>query len=150
MPKTLRKAVPRMNVRIPRPMIDKIETILTDHPGLYNNRQQFIESAIREEIKRITLMESTTSKEIDPDPPVDIKDIFLAHVLMHTIQGKNLPADHLDPKQLEQSIRRYVMKIAEQEGKKITEKRLDELTKNLLEYHKKIVEGLTLSEHLEH
>jgi metal-responsive CopG/Arc/MetJ family transcriptional regulator len=57
MPKTLRGgAVPRKNIRIPKPMMDEVERIVTDHPELYNNRQQFVEAAIREKIERLKLI----------------------------------------------------------------------------------------------
>ena len=52
MPRTLRPAVARRNIRIPEPMMDQVQTIVEDHPELYNNRQQFIESAIRDAIER--------------------------------------------------------------------------------------------------
>ena len=57
MPRTLRKggAVPRKNIRIPKPMMDEVERIVEEHPELYNNRQQFIESAIREKIEIFVL-----------------------------------------------------------------------------------------------
>jgi metal-responsive CopG/Arc/MetJ family transcriptional regulator len=56
MPRTLRGgAVPRKNIRIPKPMMDAVERIVTDHPELYNNRQQFVESAIREKIENFVL-----------------------------------------------------------------------------------------------
>jgi metal-responsive CopG/Arc/MetJ family transcriptional regulator len=53
MPRTLRgEAVPRKNIRIPKPMMDQVERIVEEHPELYNNRQQFIEAAIRENIEK--------------------------------------------------------------------------------------------------
>ncbi|MDH5461298.1 MAG: ribbon-helix-helix domain-containing protein [Candidatus Bathyarchaeota archaeon] len=56
MPRTLRgEAVPRKNIRIPKPMMDKVERIVEEHPELYNNRQQFIEAAIRENIEKYVL-----------------------------------------------------------------------------------------------
>ena len=56
MPRTLRGgAVPRKNIRIPKPMMDAVERIVEEHPELYNNRQQFIESAIREKIENFVL-----------------------------------------------------------------------------------------------
>ncbi|MFQ5758105.1 MAG: ribbon-helix-helix domain-containing protein [Candidatus Bathyarchaeia archaeon] len=56
MPRTLRKgAVPRKNIRIPKPMMDQVEKIVEEHPELYNNRQQFVESAIREKIEMFVL-----------------------------------------------------------------------------------------------
>jgi len=44
--------VPRKNIRIPKPMMDQVERIVEEHPELYNNRQQFIEAAIRENIEK--------------------------------------------------------------------------------------------------
>ncbi len=56
MPRTLRGgAVPRKNIRIPKPMMDQVERIVEEHPELYNNRQQFIETAIRESIEKYKL-----------------------------------------------------------------------------------------------
>ncbi len=56
MPRTLRgEPVPRKNIRIPKPMMDQVERIVEEHPELYNNRQQFIESAIRESIEKYVL-----------------------------------------------------------------------------------------------
>ena len=57
MPRTLRGgAVPRKNIRIPKPMMDEVEKIVNEHPELYNNRQQFIEAAVREKIESIRLL----------------------------------------------------------------------------------------------
>ena len=47
--------MPRKNIRIPKPMMDKVERIVEEHPELYNNRQQFIEAAIRENIEKYVL-----------------------------------------------------------------------------------------------
>ena len=39
-------------MRIPTPMIEEIDRIAREHPELHYNRQQFIESAIREKIEK--------------------------------------------------------------------------------------------------
>lgn len=53
MPRTLRGGpVARRNIRIPAPMMDEVLRIVEEHPELYNNRQQFIEAAVREAIER--------------------------------------------------------------------------------------------------
>ena len=57
MPKGMRKAGSRVGIRIPKPMTDEISRIIDSHPALYYNRQQFVETAIREKIERIRLME---------------------------------------------------------------------------------------------
>ncbi len=144
MPRTLRKALPRMNVRIPTPVISEIERIVTRHPELYINRQQFIESAIREEIKRITLMDTTATQRTADDRSIRVKEILFAHAIANAIKDESAPNAHLNPKQIVQIIRRLLIKRAKREGKKITETQLDELTEDLLEYYKEITEGLTL------
>lgn len=53
MPRTLRPAVERKNLRLPKPMMDKAQEICERHPELYNNRQQFCEDAIRRRIDEI-------------------------------------------------------------------------------------------------
>jgi len=140
MPKTRGKAVPRKNTRIPKPLMDEVDRIVRES-GLYINRQQFIESAIRERIEKSKLAE-----EVGGDFSARVKNTFLAHAIVNTVKEKTVPAHHLDPKQLEQYIRTYVEKRAKREGKKITKERLEELTENLLEYHKEILEGLSLME----
>ena len=144
MPKTLRQTVQRMNIRIPKPMMDEVEKIVSGHPELYNNRQQFIESAIREKIEKLGLIGVTASQEIGDSFSDRVKETFLTHAIINNVKDNSLPDHHTDLKQLEQYIRRHIMKIAEQEGVNISQKRLDELTKVLLDYHKGIVEGLTL------
>ena len=37
-------------------MMDEVERIVNEHPELYNNRQQFIEAAVREKIESIRLL----------------------------------------------------------------------------------------------
>jgi hypothetical protein len=144
MPRTLRQTVQRMNIRIPKPMMDEVEKIVSNHPELYNNRQQFIESSIREKIERLGLMGVTTSQQIDDNLLGRIKETFLAHIIINNVKENSPPDHHTDLKQLEQYIRRHIMKIAEQEGRNISQKRLDELTKAILDYHTGIVEGLAL------
>jgi len=50
-------------------MTDEISRILEEHPELYSNRQQFVESAIREEIRRIRQMEPG-GKRRNPGEPL--------------------------------------------------------------------------------
>jgi len=156
MPKTKGEAVPRGNVRIPKPVLDRIDEIVRESE-LYVSRQQFIESAIREKIERNKLgnereainpvsEEGTAapSKEMHDELSAKVRNTFLAHAIMNAVKEKSLPADHLDPKDLEQNIRQYIAKTAEREGKKITGKYMDELTEEILEFHREILEGLSL------
>jgi len=58
MPKTERGRPPkRTSVGLPNPMIDEIDRIVAGHPEMNYTRQQFIESAVREKIERIRLLE---------------------------------------------------------------------------------------------
>jgi len=137
MPRTNQKAIARKNVRIPKPIVDEVDRIVRGS-GLYINRQQFIESAIRERIE-----ESRLSEKMGDDFVARVKDKFLMHAIVNTVKEKTLPAHHLDLKELEQYVRRYIEKKAKRESKRITKEQLDELTKYLLEYHKEMLEGLS-------
>jgi Arc/MetJ-type ribon-helix-helix transcriptional regulator len=139
MPETKRKAIARKNVRIPKSIMDEIDRIVRES-GLYINRQQFIESAIRERIEQ-----SKLSEKIGADFVARIKDKFLVHAIVNAVKEKTVPANHLDLKQFERNIRRYIEERAEREGKRITKEWLDELTEDLLEYHKDLLEGLRVT-----
>jgi Arc/MetJ-type ribon-helix-helix transcriptional regulator len=156
MPKAGRKAVPRTNVRIPKPVMDRVDEIVQDS-GLYLNRQQFVESAIREKAEKTRLL--TEREELDfgsgakvkalsrgdkvsDDLLVSIKDAFMAHAVLKKVKEERLPADHLDLEQLEKRVREYVEKRAG--GKKLGKRRLDRLVKEILSYHLGILEGLSL------
>ena len=116
--------------------MDEVDRIVRES-AVHINRQQFIESAIRERIEK-----SKLSEKIGTDFVARIKDKFLMHTIVNTVKEKTLPVHHLDQKQLEQYIRRYIEKKAERESKRITKEQMDELTEYLLEYHKEILEGL--------
>jgi hypothetical protein len=51
---TFHKRVP---IRIPGPMMNEVDRIVREHPELNFNRQQFVESSVREKIVRIMLLE---------------------------------------------------------------------------------------------
>jgi metal-responsive CopG/Arc/MetJ family transcriptional regulator len=53
MPKTINGLNARKNIRIPARMAKEIDKTAAEQPELYYNRQQFIESAIREKIERM-------------------------------------------------------------------------------------------------
>lgn len=154
MPKTKREAVPRKMVRIPTPLVREID-IIVEECGLYINRQQFIESALREKVEKFLFVGEATSlrpelrikarsQEADDDLLVRVKETILAHTIIWWIKGRTTPAHHLDLKQLEQIVRRYIKKRGGREGRKITEKRLDELTDDILKFHNELLEGLSL------
>ena len=72
-----------------------------------------------------------------------VRDAFLMHAIVNIVKEKTLPTNHLDLKEFEEYVRRYVEERAKREGERITKERLDELTKYLLEYHKEMLEGLS-------
>jgi metal-responsive CopG/Arc/MetJ family transcriptional regulator len=66
LPKTARRQVTdrfhkRVAVRIPGAMMGEVDRIVKEHPELDYNRQQFVESAVREKIERVKMLEGTTS-----------------------------------------------------------------------------------------
>ena len=63
MPRTKSKVVERKNVRIPKPLIDEVDRVVREY-GLYVNRQQFVESAIREKVERFKLLRENVGDEI--------------------------------------------------------------------------------------
>lgn len=141
-------------VRIPNPLVVLVDEIV-DECGLYINRQQFIESAIREKVEKFLFVGEATSlrserrikalsQEADDDLLVRVKETFLAYTIIWWIKERTTPVHHLDLKQLEQIVRRYIKKRAGREGRKITEKRLDELTEDILKFHNELLEGLSL------
>ena len=135
MPIAKRKAITRKNVRIPEPIIGEVDRIVRED-GMYVNRQQFIEAAIRERIEQSKLAE-----KIDADFAARIKDKVLVHAVVNAVKEKTVPTNHSDLKQFERDIRQYVEERAEREGKRLTKERLDELIEDLLEYHKELLDG---------
>jgi hypothetical protein len=47
----------RVPIRIPGPMMNEVDRIVREHPELNFNRQQFVESSVREKIVHIILLE---------------------------------------------------------------------------------------------
>jgi Arc/MetJ-type ribon-helix-helix transcriptional regulator len=149
MPKTKREAVPRKNVRLPTPLIDEIDGIV-QVCGLYVNRQQFIESALREKVEKFKLVEEreataeVLSQRVDDNFLVRVKETFLAHAIVNMAKENSLPAHHSDQKQFGQRIRLYIKRRAERESREMTKKQLEGLTKEMLKYHREILEGLAV------
>jgi len=58
MPKTQRGKPPgRTSIGLPNPMVAEIDRIVEEHPEMNYTRQQFVESAVRENIERTRLLE---------------------------------------------------------------------------------------------
>jgi metal-responsive CopG/Arc/MetJ family transcriptional regulator len=53
MPRVKKGGSERFPVRIPAPMIEEIDRIVRERPELNFNRQQFVETAIREKIEKL-------------------------------------------------------------------------------------------------
>ena len=56
MPRTINGENHRISMRIPKVMITEADRIVREHPELHYNRQQFIESAIREKIEKTRII----------------------------------------------------------------------------------------------
>ena len=48
----------RIPVRLPSPMMSEVDRLVRKHSELNYNRQQFIESAVREKIERLIILQS--------------------------------------------------------------------------------------------
>jgi hypothetical protein len=57
----------RTAVNIPNKMLEEIDRILQKF-SFYGNRQQFIESAVREKIEKVRLIEAGLPHEAEPHP----------------------------------------------------------------------------------
>ena len=137
-----------VTVRIPRKLADEIDEIIRSGTLGYRSRAEMVNEAIRLRIELLRLNNPTTSRttsqKTDDDLLIQVKETFLAHTIINVAKEKTLPPTHLDLKKLEQEIRQYIKNRAEEKGKKITKEYLDELTDDLLKYHKEILEGLAL------
>lgn len=108
--------------------MDEVDGIVRKR-GLYVNRQQFIESVIREKVEKLRLVEDreamaeVLSQEVDDAFLVHVKETFLAHVIIGIVKEGTLPTSHLDVKQFEERVRQFIKKTVELEGRKITKKR---------------------------
>ena len=54
----------RVPIRIPRSMMNEVDRIVRDHPELRYNRQQFVESALREKIEDTIMLENASSSRV--------------------------------------------------------------------------------------
>jgi metal-responsive CopG/Arc/MetJ family transcriptional regulator len=78
----------RVPIRIPKPMINEIDRILKKSP-MYGNRQQFVESAIREKIEKVRLTEIGLRVGVERIPPQNLQDNQSKAKAKHTsISGK--------------------------------------------------------------
>jgi len=67
MPRTKKASQDRVVIRIPRPMMDEVDRIVRHHKEYNYNRQQFVESAIRDKMERIKLLLEKTGKPKTPN-----------------------------------------------------------------------------------
>jgi len=145
----------RKNIRIPGSLMDEVDRVVRAS-GLYVNRQQFVESAIREKVERVGLFAGGNpgfvgfglgARGLSGNPGdgffVRVRETFLLHTVMGLVRG-GLPADHSDLGVFERKVRAYVRRRAEVEGRELTEGQVEELTENLLDYHREILEGLNV------
>lgn len=48
----------RVTIRLPSGMMNEVDRVVREHPELNYNRQQFVESAVREKIEKSIMLES--------------------------------------------------------------------------------------------
>lgn len=155
MPKNRGSRVARKNIRIPESLIDEVDRIVRTN-GLYVNRQQFVESAIREKVERTNLLvapgpaflgfgseAARLVRKADDGFLVRVRETFLVHTVVGLVRGE-MPVHHSDPRKFEEKVRAYIVRRAEIEGRKLTERQVGELTDNLLEYYREILKGLNV------
>lgn len=63
MPQTKQNKNDRKTIRIPAAMIGEIDRLIVAFKELKYNRQQFIESALREKIEKMKLLEAESVKK---------------------------------------------------------------------------------------
>jgi len=61
MPVSKRSKADRVPVRIPKPIVNEVDKICSEHQEYSYNRQQFIETSIREKMEKIRLLEKKSS-----------------------------------------------------------------------------------------
>ncbi len=61
-PKTKKRKVERVLVRLQKPMLDEIDRIMKRFPEFNYNRQQFVESAVKDKNQKLKYLE-TVRKE---------------------------------------------------------------------------------------
>ncbi|MCW4026361.1 MAG: ribbon-helix-helix domain-containing protein, partial [Candidatus Bathyarchaeota archaeon] len=143
------------NIRLPESLVNEVDKFVRSS-GLYVNRQQFVESAIREKVERLTLYSVGNpgfvgSSLTDPSPSgnpgegflVRLKETFLVHIVAGIVRI-DVPVHRPNLGESEEKIRAYVIRRAEIEGKSLTEKQIAVMTENLLDYQRHIIEGLNV------
>jgi Arc/MetJ-type ribon-helix-helix transcriptional regulator len=149
MPKN-RNSISRKTIRIPSSLMDVVDQMVGDK-GLYVNRQQFVESAIREKIEKLRIVEQGGSFELgallagmNREFLDRVKEKYVLHSIMAIVNQKTMPDHHLDLDLLKQKVKEYTEETAKTEGRILTEKQIGELTNNLLKYHMEILKELKL------
>jgi Arc/MetJ-type ribon-helix-helix transcriptional regulator len=128
-----------VTVRIPRKLADDVDEVIRSGTLGYRSRAEMVNEAIRLRIKQIRF-----GGEKDESLSAQVKEALLAHAIISIVKGKTMPSHHQDLKKLEQNIKRYINKSALMKNRKITEKNLDVLSKEILEYHKNLLKELAL------
>jgi len=143
-----------VTVRIPQFFDDLIKKYIAANQeemrllGLRTSRASVVKQALYEFLKKggVVQEQPVTQKDVSNQDDFFLrsKEIFLAHSIIKLANGKTLPPNHLDLKELEQSTKKYITKRAEKTGNSIKKQEIEALSKELVEYHKEIVEGLDL------
>ncbi len=67
MPKSKTFRTERTQMRLPKAMAEEVDRIVEKFP-IYNNRQQFVETAIREKLEKVYRIEAGLRHEAKPLP----------------------------------------------------------------------------------
>lgn len=144
-----------VTVRIPNFFNDLIKKYIELHQeemkllGQRTSRAGVVKKALYEFFMEEGIIQEKTKTEkgVTSEPDdfwIRVKETFFAHSILKISKEAKLPGHHSDLDKLEQLIKRYIIKRAEEKGKEVTEKYLIELTKELVDYHEEIVEGLNI------
>ena len=63
MPKVTTRRSERIPIRLPAAIVAEIDRIVREHPEFSYNRQQFVESSVRDKIEKAKLFEQRASKK---------------------------------------------------------------------------------------
>jgi Arc/MetJ-type ribon-helix-helix transcriptional regulator len=148
--------VERKSIRLPKNLIEEADRVV-QKSRLYLNRQQFIESAIREKIEKTDSFSGKINTGLDSsfidlfqsqdnNLLIGVRESFFMHTIIALVKGKSLPNDHMNPAFIEEKIKSYIKQKAEIEKKQLTKKQFTDLTNSLLEYHNGIIQGLGILE----
>ena len=138
-----------VTVRIPKFFDDLINKYIELHKeemksrGLRTSRAGVVKEALYEMLEREGIIPETYQK-IPATYSKLSKEMLFAHAIVKTARGEKLPSNHTDLNYLKNFIRQLVKKKARKNDIKMKEEQLEALVEELLQYHKRLLEMLTM------